>query len=154
MFVFVIVATRSSTSRCRGIPRGCVEVGQDHGGLEPRNLKSEEEGFLETRSSEWERTGESRAEADTCEDAGSNYVRERVFLPIHRCSVQRGNTSERERERDTRAYKHGRRHREARKQVERNPITITAHCGARDYSRIRASDGAQSLSRSKAQGDG
>ena len=22
---------------CRGIPHGCVETGQDHGGLEPRN---------------------------------------------------------------------------------------------------------------------
>ena len=23
--------------RCRGIPRGCVETGQDHGGVVPRN---------------------------------------------------------------------------------------------------------------------
>ena len=29
-------------ARCRDISRGCVEVGQDHRGLEPRNLKSEE----------------------------------------------------------------------------------------------------------------
>ena len=29
--------------RCRGIPRGCVEVGRDHGGLKPRKPKSEEE---------------------------------------------------------------------------------------------------------------
>ena len=27
--------------RCRGNPRGCVEVGQDHGGLEPRNQECE-----------------------------------------------------------------------------------------------------------------
>ena len=29
--------------RCRGIPRGCVEVGRDHGGLEPRKPESEED---------------------------------------------------------------------------------------------------------------
>ena len=49
-----------------------------------------------------ERTGESRAEAYTGKDAGSKYVRERVFLPIHRCSVQRGKASERERDQETR----------------------------------------------------
>ena len=27
--------------RCRGNPRGCVEVGQDHGGLEQRNQECE-----------------------------------------------------------------------------------------------------------------
>ena len=71
------IARERERERCRGIPRGCVEVGQDHGGLEQRNLKSEEGGFLATRSSEWERLGESRAEADTGGDAGSKYVRER-----------------------------------------------------------------------------
>ena len=48
--------------------------------------------------------GESRAEADTGEDARSKYVREREreFLPNHRCSVQRGKASERERVKETR----------------------------------------------------
>ena len=39
---------------CQGIPRGCVEVRRDRGGLEPRKLKSEEGGFLATRTSERE----------------------------------------------------------------------------------------------------
>ena len=55
-----------------------------------------------TRSSEWERTRESRAQAGTGEDVGSKYVRERAFLPNHRCSVQRGKASERERAKATR----------------------------------------------------
>ena len=45
-------------------------------------------------------------------------------------------------------------HRETRKRVERNPIIITTHGGVRGYSRIRAGDGAQSLTGNKAQGDG
>ena len=31
-------------ARCRGIPRGCIEMGQDHGCLEPRNQGSEGKG--------------------------------------------------------------------------------------------------------------
>ena len=54
-----------------------MEVGRDHGGLEPRKLKSEEGGFLATRSSEWKRTGESHVEAIAGKDAGNKYVRER-----------------------------------------------------------------------------
>ena len=53
-----------------------MEVGRDHGDLEPRKLKSEEGGFLATRSSEWKRTGESRAEAIVGKDVGNKYVRE------------------------------------------------------------------------------
>ena len=34
---------RTIQERCRGIPRGCVEVGRDHGVLEPRKPKSEQE---------------------------------------------------------------------------------------------------------------
>ena len=37
------VRARRAGPRCRGIPRGCVEVGRDHGGLEPRKPKGEEE---------------------------------------------------------------------------------------------------------------
>ena len=82
--------------------------------------------------------GVARAEAGTGEDAGSKYVREgESFCP-----------------RDTRAFKHRRPHREARERAERDSITITAHGGARGYSRIRVGDGAQSLSKVKAQGDG
>ena len=153
--LFATVVPLRST-RCRDISRGCVEVGQDHGGLEQRNLKSEEGGFLATRSSEWERLGESRAEADTGGDAGSKYVRERECFcqtTDARCNREKL-ASERESKRHTRAYKHGRRHREARKRVERNTITITARGGARGYSRIRAGGRAQSSTMNKVQGDG
>ena len=33
-------------SRCRGNLRGCIEMGQDHGGLEPRNRGCEGRGFV------------------------------------------------------------------------------------------------------------
>ena len=33
--------SRRVHQRCRGIPHGCVEMGQDHRGLEPRNQGSE-----------------------------------------------------------------------------------------------------------------
>ena len=46
--------------------------------------------------------GSSARKQVTDEDAGSKYVRERVFLPNHRCSVQRGKASERERVKETR----------------------------------------------------
>ena len=36
---------------CRGYARGCVEVGQDHGGLEPRNHEGEEGGVWRSRRS-------------------------------------------------------------------------------------------------------
>ena len=32
--------------QCHGIPRGCVEMGQDHGGLESRNQGSEEKDYV------------------------------------------------------------------------------------------------------------
>ena len=75
---------------CRGIPRGCVEVGQDHGGLEPRNLKNEgrQGGFRVARSSEQERTRSHAREQTRTKTSGASML-ERVFLPNHRCSVQR-----------------------------------------------------------------
>ena len=100
--------------------------------------------------------GVTRAEADTSEDAGASTLERECFCQS--TDARRNGekpASEREREqRNTHAFKHGRRHREVRKRVERDSITITAHNGARGYSWISAGDGAQSLSRNKAQGDG
>ena len=74
--------------------------------------------------------GVARAEAGTGEDAGSKYVRERVFQPNHRCSVQRVRlASEREQERDTRLQT--RKTTQTNKYVglERKTVTITgARC--------------------------
>ena len=39
------VSVENQGQHCRCYPRGCVEVGQDHGGLVPRNQESEEGGF-------------------------------------------------------------------------------------------------------------
>ena len=54
--------------RCGGIPRGCVEVGRDHGGLEPRKPKREEEmgtsdRIRKTRENKWLPTGFAPARA-------------------------------------------------------------------------------------------
>ena len=98
------------------------------------------------------RAGESRAEADAGRDAGNKYVREiEIFCqnPGARCNGEKLATIE---SRETRVLRimgddtetTQRRHREARKWVERNPIIITAHSGARGYSRIRAGDGTHS----------
>ena len=53
--------TTDLVMRCRGYPRGCVEVGQDHGVLEPRNQERQEGGVWGSRRS-WDhgRAGESR----------------------------------------------------------------------------------------------
>ena len=72
--------------------------------------------------------GVARAEAGTGEDAGSKYVREGESFcqtPDARCNGEKL-ANEREREqRDTLAFKHQRRHREARERAERDSITIT-----------------------------
>ena len=99
--------------------------------------------------------GVARAEAGTGEDAGSKYVRERVFQPNHRCSVQRVRlASEREQERDTRLQT--RKTTQTNKYVglERKLLRLQVHGVASGYSRIRAGDGALSSARSKEQGDG
>ena len=103
------------TPRFRGIPRGCVEVGQDHGGLEPRKPRSEVGRFLAARNSEWERTGESRARGGRHRRrCRGKHIIERKLQPNHQCPVQRLKlASEREQEIDTRLETR-KRHREAR----------------------------------------
>ena len=107
------------------------------------------------RSSECGRARESHAEAGTGEDAGRKYVRERVFQPNHRCSVQRLKlASKREQERDTRLQTRKTTQTNMYVGLGRKLLLLQVHGFASGYNRIRASDGALSLARSKEQGDG
>ena len=41
-----VLVIQDARVRCHGNPRGCVEMGQDHGGLESRNQGSEEKDYV------------------------------------------------------------------------------------------------------------
>ena len=58
--------------RCRGIPRGFVEVGQDYGGLEQRNLKSEVGGFLATSTVNGKERGSHACRQTQAKTPGAN----------------------------------------------------------------------------------
>ena len=72
-----------------------------------------------SRSSERERLRETRTETDPSEDAGSKYVRERMFLLKPSMLGATGKASERERKRDACNHNHGSRHRETSIWVEK-----------------------------------
>ena len=50
-------------ARCRGIPGGCVEMGQDHGGLEPRNRAKRESPSRRVHTDTVDRMEKTRREA-------------------------------------------------------------------------------------------
>ena len=138
--------------RSRAGPRGSrTKESEERGGKTLRVTQTLGYGRA-GRTSECGRARESRAEAGTSEDAGSKYVRERVFQPNHRCSVQRLKLArEREQERDQRLQT--RKTTQTNKYVglERKTVTIT---GAQCNKGLQPNQRALSSAESKEQGDG